>query len=171
MSLAAARFAWTAQQMVIREIRESDLPDLFRLYEHLHASDDPLPAQGVVQKIWRRIQQNPELKYFGAFVDNALVSTCALSVIPNMTRACRPYGVIENVVTSPAFRRRGFGRAVLQHALDHAWSRGSYKVMLLTGRKNEETYKFYESSGFDRHAKQAFLAKPKEAEQNLGGDA
>jgi hypothetical protein len=32
--------------------------------------------------------------------------------------------------------------------------------MLLTGRKNEGTYQFYESVGFDRHAKQAFLAKP-----------
>jgi len=36
--------------------------------------------------------------------------------------------------------------------------------MLLTGRKNEETYRFYKSVGFDRHAKQAFLAKPRKSE-------
>ena len=35
--------------------------------------------------------------------------------------------------------------------------------MLLTGSKNEETYRFYESAGFDRHAKQAFLARPGKA--------
>ena len=151
------------QGAMIREISESELPELLRLYRYLHASDDPLPTQDVVDAIWRTIQQNPDLKYFGAFVDDALASTCTLSVIPNLTRGCRPYGVIENVVTAPAFRRRGFGRAVLQHALDHAWSRGCYKVMLLTGRKNEETYRFYESVGFDRHAKQAFLAKPEAA--------
>jgi hypothetical protein len=45
-------------------------------------------------------------------------------------------------------------------ALKHAWDRNCYKVMLLTGRKNEGIYRFYESAGFDRHAKQAFLAKP-----------
>jgi hypothetical protein len=37
--------------------------------------------------------------------------------------------------------------------------------MLLTGRKDEGTYRFYESIGFDRHAKQAFLAKPGKAER------
>ena len=40
--------------------------------------------------------------------------------------------------------------------MTYAWSRNCYKVMLLTGRKNEATYRFYESAGFDRHAKQAF---------------
>jgi hypothetical protein len=34
------------------------------------------------------------------------------------------------------------------------------KEMLMKGRKTEEVYKFYESVGFDRHANQAFLAKP-----------
>jgi hypothetical protein len=45
-------------------------------------------------------------------------------------------------------------------ALIDAWDRNCCKVMLLTGRKNEGVYRFYESAGFDRHAKQAFLAKP-----------
>ena len=35
-----------------------------------------------------------------------------------------------------------------------------YKVMLLTGRKDESTFRFYESAGFDRNAKQAFVATP-----------
>ena len=86
------------RESMIREILESELPDLLRLYEHLHASDDPLPPEDVVEEIWRKIQQNPDLKYFGAFVDDALVSACTLSVIPNLTRGCRPYGVVENVV-------------------------------------------------------------------------
>jgi hypothetical protein len=32
--------------------------------------------------------------------------------------------------------------------------------MLLTGRLDLETFKFYESVGFKRHTKQAFIAKP-----------
>jgi GNAT superfamily N-acetyltransferase len=83
-----------------------------------------------------------------------------LSIIPNLTRGCKPYGLVENVVTHRDFRRKGCGTAVLQYALRHAWSRRCYKVMLMTGRKDEGTYQFYESAGFDRHAKQAFLAKP-----------
>jgi hypothetical protein len=43
--------------------------------------------------------------------------------------------------------------------LDFAWSQGCYKVMLMTGRKDEATFRFYESAGFSRDGKQAFIAK------------
>ena len=89
-----------------------------------------------------------------------MVASCTLTVIPNLTRACRPYGVIENVVTHAAHRNQGWGRALLQHALAHAWRERCYKVMLMTGRKDENTLRFYEQAGFDRHGKQAFVAKP-----------
>ena len=85
---------------------------------------------------------------------------CTLTVIPNLTRGCKPYGLIESVVTHAAHRNLGYGKAVLAHALSHAWSAGCYKVVLLTGRKSEATFNFYESAGFDRHEKQAFIAKP-----------
>jgi GNAT superfamily N-acetyltransferase len=103
---------------------------------------------------------NPRSHYFGGFVDDVLVSSCALTVIPNLTRGCRPYGIIENVVTNANYQRRGYATALLTAALTHAWSNNCYKVMLLTGRKDEATLRFYEAAGFDRHGKQAFIAKP-----------
>jgi GNAT superfamily N-acetyltransferase len=149
--------------MEVREIREGELNKLLELYPHLHASDDPLPETEVVNAIWRGIQANPDLKYFGGYVGDRLVSSCTISIIPNLTRGCRPYGLIENVVTHKDFREKGYGRAVIEHALEHAWTRGCYKVMLQTGRKDKGIYRFYESVGFDRHAKQAFLAKSQKA--------
>ena len=146
--------------MVIREIRVSELSELLALYRHLHESDDPLPETNVVEGIWKQIQTDPNLRYWGVFVDGMLVSSCALCIVPNLTRGCRPYGLIENVVTHVDHRRKGHGQAILRAALKYAWSRNCYKVMLLTGRKNEATYQFYESVGFDRHTKQAFLVKP-----------
>ena len=68
--------------------------------------------------------------------------------------------MIENVVTDAGHRRKGYGKAILVYALADAWSSGCYKVMLLTGRLDEGTFRFYESAGFDRHGKQAFIAKP-----------
>ena len=146
--------------MEIRELHISELDDLLALYTHLHIPDIPLPSRDQVEAAWQDIQTNARFKYFGAYLDGPLVSSCTLSIIPNLTRGCRPYGVIENVVTHSDFRGRGCGKAVLTHALQYAWSRHCYKVMLLTGRKNEAIYRFYESVGFDRYAKQAFLAKP-----------
>ena len=134
-------------------------------HSHMHDIDDPLPERNMVEEVWQKIQDNSCFKYFGTFVNKKLVSSCTLSVIPNLTRSCRPYGVIENVVTHSDYRRRGYASTILKYALSYAWRKECYKVMLLTGRKTEEVYRFYESAGFDRYAKQAFLAKPQESEQ------
>jgi len=81
-------------------------------------------------------------------------------IIPNLTRGCRPYGLIENVVTDENHRGKGYGKAVVGAALSHAWSAHCYKVMLMTSRQDEGTALFYESAGFDRHEKKAFVIKP-----------
>ena len=41
------------------------------------------------------------------------MSSCALSVVPNLTRGCQPYGVIENVVTHADYRGKGYGKKVV----------------------------------------------------------
>lgn len=150
--------------METRELKTTELEELLDLYSHMHEADDPLPERNVVEEVWCQIQSTPHFTYFGTFDDRNLVSSCTLSVIPNLTRGCRPYGVIENVVTHSGYRCRGFGGTLLRHALSCAWRKGCYKVMLMTGRKTEEVYRFYETVGFDGDAKQAFLAKPKMAE-------
>jgi GNAT superfamily N-acetyltransferase len=152
--------------MEIRELKTRDLSDLLALYSHMHDVDDPLPEKNMVEAVWHEIQDHSHFKYFGVFVNRKLVSSCSLSVIPNLTRGCRPYGVIENVVTHSDYRRRGYARDVLKHTMNYAWRKECYKVMLMTGRKTEEVFRFYESVGFDKHTKQAFLAKPPRAERH-----
>ena len=151
----------------IRPIGKQELDDLLSLYTHLHESDDKMPPREYVDAVWSEIQHDPRQKCFGLFLEGSLVSSCVLTIIPNLTRGCRPYGVLENVVTHSAFRRQGLGHSLITAALGFAWDRGCYKVMLLTGRKTESVFRFYESAGFDRHSKQAFLAKPPSAERNV----
>jgi GNAT superfamily N-acetyltransferase len=146
--------------MDIRRLDPKDLSALLVLYEHLHDADSPLPPQLEIDTVWSEVLSNDRLRYFGGFLGSELVSSCTVSVIPNLTRGCRPYGVIENVVTHTAHRKCGYGAAVLRAALAHAWSVNCYKVMLLTGRKDEATLRFYRSAGFDPNGKQAFIAKP-----------
>lgn len=148
--------------MDIRRIAAHELGALLALYTHLHAADEPLPGEATVQAAWQELVDSPRHGCFGGYMDDELIASCTLTVIPNLTRGCRPYGVIENVVTHAAHRNRGHGKAVLAHALTQAWQAGCYKVMLLTGRKDEATLQFYEAAGFDRHSKQAFVAKPAE---------
>lgn len=148
------------QPLDIRPMHAHELPPLLALYAHLHRTDAPLPEAAAVDAVWQELLASPRHRCFGGWRDGALVASCTLAVIPNLTRGCRPYGVIENVVTHAEHRRQGVGQALLAHALAHAWSVGCYKVMLLTGRKDEATRRFYASAGFDANGKQAFIAKP-----------
>jgi GNAT superfamily N-acetyltransferase len=148
------------RHMLIRRLEHSDLSELLALYRHLHRADEPPPQQAVVDTVWTELMASPNYRYYGGFFDAQLVSSCTLSIVPNLTRGCRPYGLIENVVTHSNHRRKGYATQVLREALRDAWSKHCYKVMLLTGHKDEGTFRFYESAGFDRNAKQAFVATP-----------
>ena len=130
------------------------------LYRHWHPSDPELPATPEIEKLWQGICADPQLHFLGAEVNGALISTCALTVIPNLTRSARPYGLIENVVTHPDFRRQGIATALLQFALRLAWTEDCYKVMLLTGRQDPATLRFYERAGFKAGVKTGFIATP-----------
>lgn len=146
--------------MKIRTIEKDELLQLLDLYQYLHEIDVELPEIATVRSEWEKIQSHDNLIYFGGFINDALISSCTLIIVPNLTRGCRPFGLIENVVTHKLHRRKGYGKAILKEALRHSWENNCYKVMLMTSRINEETFEFYESAGFSRYGKQAFLAKP-----------
>lgn len=142
----------------IRLIRAGELPALLELYRHLHPEDTPPIIDGRLRTQWSDMLRNPMLRYVVADAGGALVSTCHLAIVPNLTRSARPYGWIENVVTHPDWRRKGLGTRVLRFALALAWEAGCYKVMLLTSRA--QTHAFYESAGFTHRTKAAFVALP-----------
>jgi GNAT superfamily N-acetyltransferase len=147
-----------SESFIIRSARPDELDALLDLYHHLHAADVPLPSRPQIEAVWKSIVENPGIHYFVVEVDRRIVSTCNLTIVPNLTRGARPFGVIENVVTHADYRRRGLATALLQHALQTAWSAGCYKVMLMTGRKDPATLRFYEHAGFTPGIKTAFIA-------------
>ena len=139
----------------IRRAGAEDLPGMLALYRHLHPTD-PVLAPAAAEAAWRALLSSGMTVPVVAELIGVLVSSCTLAIIPNMSRGARPYGVIENVVTDPAHRRTGMGRAVLQAALDIAWEAGCYKVMLATGSRQEATLRFYEGAGLTRGGKTHF---------------
>jgi len=49
------------------------------------------------------------------------------------------------------------GSACLERAKQIAVGEGCYKMMLLTGSKEESTLRFYEAAGYNRKDKTAFI--------------
>jgi len=151
-----------AEVFVIRSARSEDLNALLGLYRYLHTDDGPPPERSQLEMVWKSLQENPGIRYFVAEIGDQIVSTCNLSVVPNLTRGAQPFGVIENVVTHADYRRRGLATALLQHALRTAWAFGCYKVMLMTGRRDLATLRFYQQAGFRLGVKTAFVATPED---------
>jgi GNAT superfamily N-acetyltransferase len=142
----------------VRQIKKGELEDLLELYHHLHTHDEPPPIKSKLNSIWENISSNSLLHYFVIEEGGKLVSSCTLSIIPNLTRGARPYGIIENVVTHKEYRRKGLGTAVLKHALKESWKNNCYKVMLSTGRTDSGIFSFYEGAGFKKRIKTSFIA-------------
>ena len=143
----------------IRPARAEDLPALLALYRHLNPAD-PTPPSDLAELAWQAMLAQPGLTVFLAEDGGEPVASCTLIQVPNLTRGTRPYAFIENVVAHAAHRRRCHGRAVLEAALAAAWASGCYKAMLLTGSKEEATFRFYESAGFRRGEKTGLIARP-----------
>lgn len=145
--------------MLIREAKREDLDGTNRLYRQLNPHDLTV-SDGRDTAVLDTILASDCLYMFVGLIDGKIISTCYLNVIPNISRNTSPYGIIENVVTDGELRNRGYGKAILKHVLDFAWSKGCYKVMLQTGSKRESTYNFYKSCGFSSDDKIAFVARP-----------
>jgi GNAT superfamily N-acetyltransferase len=133
----------------IRPAQQADLPELIALYGHLTAENVALDARAA-REILKAFKRYDGSEVFVGRVGGVMVTSCALVVIPNLTRLGKPYGLIENVVTHPAHRQRGYGRAILQAAVAAAWAAGCYKVMLLAGSRSPAILRFYESAGFSQ---------------------
>ena len=147
-------------EIQFRSIRTNELSSLLDLYKYLHSDVPPLPAEELLNQVWDSFLTDPKIHCVVGDVEGRLTASCTLVVIPNLTRGARPYGLIENVVTHPECRKKGIGSSLLRHTLQLAWEKQCYKVMLLTGRQEEETLRFYEKAGFKRGVKTGFIAKP-----------
>jgi GNAT superfamily N-acetyltransferase len=135
--------------LVIRPALRSDLPQLLGLYPHLNPTDPPL-SLAIAERRFDDLAKCDGSAIFVGIEEHAIVSSCTLIVIPNLTRGGKSYGLIENVVTHADHRGRGFGKRLLGAAVETAWRADCYKVMLMTGSKEASTLAFYASSGFEQ---------------------
>lgn len=142
--------------MGVRFAKYNDFEGIMDLYEIL-IPGDTIASLSHLKSVWDEIMNNPgRYRYVIAEEEDKLVATSNITIVPNLTRAGRPYAVIENVVTHPDFRRRGFGRATMKLLLEFAREHNCYKVMLLSSKKRMEAHEFYRSLGFNGDTKCGF---------------
>lgn len=141
---------------MIREADRNDLAGLLKLYMQLH--DNPFPdIDDRINSIWDSIINDPDHHIIVAEENGEIVSSCVCVVIPNLTRGQRPYALIENVITDEKWRKKGLATACLNFAREIAKQLNCYKMMLLTGSKEQSILDFYERAGYNKNDKTAFI--------------
>jgi hypothetical protein len=87
------------EEAVVRLTEADELDALIELYRDLHATDVPCASKRELRALWAEVLENPMMHYVVAEVDGRLVASCTVVIVPNLTRAARPVGLIENVGT------------------------------------------------------------------------
>ena len=107
--------------------------------------------------MWNRIMENEDHHIIVNEVDGKIVASCSCIIIPNLTHMVRPYAFVENVVTHPDYRNKGYASECLDRAREIAEENECYKLMLMTGSKRESTLNFYRNAGYNSEDKTAFV--------------
>lgn len=141
---------------MVREICENELNELLELYLYLHENSVPEATEHLMNT-WKTIICDKNHHIIVNEIDSKIVSSCVCVIIPNLTRGIRPYAFIENVVTHGDYRKKGYATECLNYAKEIAQKENCYKMMLLTGSKEESTLRFYNNAGYNSTDKTAFI--------------
>lgn len=141
---------------MVREIQYDEQKELLELYLSLH--EDSVPKQSeILENVWNEILNDKNHHLLVNIVGGKIVSSCVCVITPNLTRGIRPYAFIENVVTLEKYRGKGYATECLNYAKKIAQENNCYKMMLLTGSKEEKTLSFYRNAGYNSTDKTAFI--------------
>ena len=141
---------------MVREIDCNELTELLELYLHLHENTVPDTTE-ILNNAWNTIVQDKNDHIIVNEVNGKIVSSCVCVIIPNLTRDVRPYAFIENIVTHKDYRGKGYATQCLNYAKGIAIKENCYKMMLLTGSKDDKTLSFYNNAGYNSADKTAFI--------------
>ena len=141
---------------MVREILPTELDGLLALYTQLHGNPIPEDTEKL-RELWQRITEDPFHHIIVAVEDGNIVSSCVCVIVPNLTHNQQPYALIENVITDEACRGRGLATDCLNFAREIARRENCYKMMLLTGSKEESTHRFYQRAGYNANDKTAYI--------------
>jgi GNAT superfamily N-acetyltransferase len=131
----------------VRLALEGDLASLLELFACAEVSAHVQPIERA-RAIWAETIASDATDVFVAVEGERVAATCMLITAPNLLRGGRRLGVLENVVSHPDFRRGGYGRAVVEAALQAAWDKDCFHVLMQSGRQDSAVHQFYRDRGF-----------------------
>jgi GNAT superfamily N-acetyltransferase len=141
----------------VRLALEGDLTSLLELFACSEVSAHAEPIERA-RAIWAETLASDAAQVFVAMEGERVAATCMLITAPNLLRGGRRHGYLDNVASHPDFRHGGYGRAVVEAALQAAWAKDCHHVLMQSGRQDPAVHRFYEGRGFVAGLRTAYVA-------------
>lgn len=134
---------------VVRKAAARDLADLVHLLAVMHGQTAPKVPTAAEAEILQKILDDTNRYLLVSETAGQVTGTADMIMVPNLSRDGKPWGVVENVVVHPAWRRHGHATLLLQRLANIAVDCGCYKIELTSSSGRREAHALYKQLGFD----------------------
>lgn len=139
---------------MIRKATLSDLPALFKLYDHLRGGlawvkKAPTKVTEVHKRAMRQIIKDPTHHTFVAVERGKVVGTCTLYILPRVYWSGRPWAILDSIVVAEDQQGKGTGTKLIKQAIKVAKQHKCSQVNLTSNTQRTRAHRFYESLGFE----------------------
>jgi GNAT superfamily N-acetyltransferase len=136
---------------VFREASPADLEALLGLYSLLEFEPtQSLTLEGAEVQL-NKYREYPNYLIYVVEVDKLIVGTFALIIVDGIAHLGRPFAIVEDVVVSQVWQRRGIGKLMMKFAMLRCKEFGCYKLTLSSHLNRQKAHSFYELLGFEKH--------------------
>ena len=130
-------------ELLIRKAEAKDVDGLLELYRQL-ASAGELPSAADATMVVELIDSNPWMLFLVAELDDVVVGTVTMVIVPAITHSAQPWAQIDHMVVHEAHRSTGIGHALLARCEEHIHSVGGCKLQLHCSNHRDDADKFHE---------------------------
>ena len=142
--------------MEITRLTEKDLADLAGLYKQFWDEESSLEK---MKSSFHQIRKDPNYIYLVAKEGGILAGSVMGIICENLYGDCRPFMVIEDVIVSNDFRRKGIGTILMREFEKIAMKRNCCQTIFVTETRRKDAIVFYQSLGYDADRYTGFKKK------------
>lgn len=133
--------------MIVRRAEAQDLPKLnilFDEYRQFYGASSQLALS--LSFLEQRFRDNQTVIFINTKDD--LFTGFILLYMGFSSVVCSTYYILDDVYVSPAFRRQGAAKQLIDTAILFAKNENALRISLETQKNNEKSHRLYESMGF-----------------------
>ena len=138
-------------EIKLRVATEADLSEILRLYAHLEINSAAVLQLDEAKRLFHHIETYPDYTVYVACIDDVVVGSFALLIMPVLGHLSTSSGIVEDVIVDLTLHRNGIGKVMMRSAMQICKEKHCYKLSLSTNLKRKDAHIFYESLGFEKH--------------------